>query len=79
MLHKNDEDILNTIYKNSRMAYDSTRQVIGECPNEELNEYLRRQTKHYADIALDIFIIPHNSHFVNMINTALKILHIRQK
>ena len=50
MLHKNDEDILNTIYKNSRMAYDSTRQVIGECPNEELNEYLRRQTKHYADI-----------------------------
>lgn len=50
MLHKNDEDILNTIYQNSRMAYDSTRQVISGCRNEELGEYLKRQTKHYATI-----------------------------
>lgn len=48
MLHKNDEDILNTIYKNSRMAYDSTKQVISKCPDSELREYLERQKKHYA-------------------------------
>ena len=48
MLHKNDEDILNTIYKNSRMAYDSTKQVIGRCRDKELGEYLKRQKDHYA-------------------------------
>ena len=48
MLHKNDEDILNTIYKNSRMAYDSTKQVLKSSSNSELNEYLRRQVNHYA-------------------------------
>ena len=53
MLHKNDEDILNTIYKNSRMAYDSTRQVLKKSRNSELNEYLRRQINHYAGTCKD--------------------------
>ena len=43
MLHQNDVDILNTIYKNSRMAYDSTKQVIGRCRDKELGEYLKSQ------------------------------------
>ena len=50
MLHKNDEDILNTIYKNSRMAYDSTKQVISGCRSTDLTEYLERQKNHYASI-----------------------------
>ena len=48
MLQRNDEDILNTIYQNSRMAYDSTRQVITKCRNSELSDYLERQTSRYA-------------------------------
>ena len=48
MLHRNDVDILNTIYKNSRMAYDSTKQVIGRCRDKELGEYLKSQKNHYA-------------------------------
>ena len=48
MIQKNDEDILNTIYKNSRMAYDSTGQVMTKCRSTELTEYLRRQRNHYA-------------------------------
>ncbi len=49
MLDKNDAEILNTIYKNSRMAYDSTKQVSAKCRDDELNNYLRRQMRHYAD------------------------------
>ena len=45
----NDADILNTIYKNSRMAYDSTKQVAAKCADSELRGYLRRQLNHYAD------------------------------
>ena len=48
MLHRNDADILNTIYQNSRMAYDCTDQVIGKCRNSGLTDYLERQKKHYA-------------------------------
>lgn len=48
MLHKNDIDILNTICKNSRMAYDSTKQVIGRCRDKELCEYLKSQKNRYA-------------------------------
>ena len=48
MLHRNDVDILNTIYKNSRMAYDSTKQVIGRCRDKELGEYLKSQKNRYA-------------------------------
>ncbi len=53
MLHKNDEEILNTIYKNSRMAYDSTGQVMTKCRDTELSEYLRRQRDHYARTCID--------------------------
>ena len=45
---ENDIDILNTIYKNSRMAYDGTSQVIQRCRNNDLRQYLRRQQQHYA-------------------------------
>ena len=48
MLKSNDIDILNTIYKNSRMAYDSTRIVASKCRDEELKNYLKRQLGHYA-------------------------------
>ena len=49
MLDKNDAEILNTIYKNSRMAYDSTKQVAGKCKDTELKGYLERQLRHYAE------------------------------
>ena len=49
MLDKNDAEILNTIYKNSRMAYDSTKQVAGKCKDTELKGYLERQMRHYAE------------------------------
>ncbi|MBQ9383934.1 MAG: DUF2383 domain-containing protein [Ruminiclostridium sp.] len=48
MLVNNDIDVLNTIYKNSRMAYDSTSQVIERCADTDLRQYLRRQQAHYA-------------------------------
>ncbi len=54
MLKKNDIDILNTIYKNSRMAYDSTKQVLSRSRDPELNDYLRRQMRHYADNCTDV-------------------------
>lgn len=53
MLQRNDEDILNTIYKNSRMAYDSTKQVITKCRDTRLTDYLERQKKHYAETCMD--------------------------
>ncbi|MBR5087790.1 MAG: hypothetical protein IK093_00015 [Ruminiclostridium sp.] len=49
MLHRNDEDILNTICKNSRMAYESTGQVMSRCRDSRLTDYLARQRKHYAE------------------------------
>lgn len=49
MLDKNDAEILNTIYKNSRMAYDSTKQVMAKCRDTELKDYLKRQLHHYAE------------------------------
>lgn len=48
MLHRNDADILNTIFKNSRMAYDCTEQVAAKCRDPELSQYLGRQLHHYA-------------------------------
>lgn len=48
MLHNNDADILNTIFKNSRMAYDCTEQVASKCKNPDLSQYLGRQLRHYA-------------------------------
>ena len=53
MLQKNDEDILNTIYKNTRMAYDSTKQVITKCRDKELGEYLKSQKNRYAGACMN--------------------------
>lgn len=49
MLHKHDIDILNCIYKNSRMASDCIKQVSEKCDSEELREYIDRQQAHYED------------------------------
>lgn len=54
MLGKNDIEILNTIYKNSRMAYDCTKQVLAKSADTELNDYLKRQMKHYARNCIDV-------------------------
>lgn len=54
MLERNDIDILNTIYKNSKMAYDCTKQVVSKSSNTELNDYLRRQMHHYANNCIDV-------------------------
>ena len=48
MLQKHDIDILNSIYKNSRMAHDCTKLMCSRCKNAELSDYLLRQQKHYA-------------------------------
>lgn len=48
MLQKHDIDILNSIYKNSRMAHDCTKLVCSRCKNTHLSDYLLRQQKHYA-------------------------------
>lgn len=49
MLQQHDVDILNSIYKNSRMALDCTRQVNRKCRRQEFGDYLKRQQKHYAE------------------------------
>lgn len=49
MLQKHDINILNSIYKNSRMAMDCTKQVQKNCHSKELNDYLSSQISHYAD------------------------------
>ena len=54
MLDRNDIDILNTIYKNSKMAYDCTKQVVSKSEDAELNDYLRRQMRHYANNCNDV-------------------------
>jgi len=54
MLERNDIDILNTIYKNSKMAYDCTKQVVSKSNNAELNDYLKRQMRHYANNCIDV-------------------------
>ncbi len=48
MMQKHDVDILNSIYKNSRMAYDCTGMMNERCKNRELKSYLSAQQKHYA-------------------------------
>ena len=48
MLQKHDVNILNSIYKNSRMAYDCTEMMNERCKNRELSSYLSAQQRHYA-------------------------------
>ena len=47
MLHKHDIDILNCIYKNSRMASDCIKQVEEKCNDNEFKSYIHRQQEHY--------------------------------
>lgn len=49
MLQNHDINILNSIYKNSRMAIDSTKQVEKYCKNKDLSDYLKRQISHYSE------------------------------
>ena len=48
-VYRNDEDILNTIYQNSRMAFECTKRVIRRCRSKELREYLKLQKNRYSD------------------------------
>lgn len=43
MLQNHDINILNSIYKNSRMAIDCTKQVEKYCKNKDLSDYLKRR------------------------------------
>ena len=47
MLHQHDIDILNCIYKNSRMASDCIKQVEEKCDEGEFRNYIHRQQEHY--------------------------------
>lgn len=49
MLQNQDINILNSIYKNSRMAIDCTKQVNKYCKNKDLSDYLSRQIGHYSE------------------------------
>lgn len=54
MLKKHDVDILNCIYKNSRMASDSIKQVSEKCGDEEFCGYINRQQEHYEAICKEL-------------------------
>lgn len=54
MLQEHDLNILNCIYKNSRMASDSIKQVSEKCDNAELRAYIGRQQSHYEQICKEI-------------------------
>lgn len=47
MLQQHDIDILNCIYKNSRMASDCIKQVSEKCEDGEFRNYIHRQQEHY--------------------------------
>lgn len=47
MLHQHDIDILNCIYKNSRMASDCIKQVEEKCDEGGFRNYIHRQQEHY--------------------------------
>ena len=54
MLKKHDIDILNCIYKNSRMASDCIKQVSEKCDDNELRSYIDRQQKHYESTCKEL-------------------------
>lgn len=47
MSTKDNIDILNSIYKNSRMAADCIDRVAGKCRDDELRDYIGKQRVHY--------------------------------
>lgn len=47
MLQQHDIDILNCIYKNSRMASDCIKQVSEKCDDGDFKNYINRQQEHY--------------------------------
>ncbi len=49
MLQEHDFDILNCIYKNSRMASDCIKQVSDKCGSEELRAYIGKQQRYYEE------------------------------
>ncbi len=54
MLQEHDLDILNCIYKNSRMASDCIKQVSDKCPSDELRDYIGRQQAHYEETCKEL-------------------------
>lgn len=53
-MKKHDVDILNCIYKNSRMASDSIKQVSEKCADEEFRGYINRQQEHYEAVCKEL-------------------------
>lgn len=49
MLHKHDIEIMNCIYKNSRMASECIKQVSEKCDSAELRDYIDHQQAHYEE------------------------------
>lgn len=47
MSRNDDLEILNSIYKNSKMASDCIDSVSDKCPNDKLREYIQKQRRHY--------------------------------
>lgn len=54
MLKQHDIDILNCIYKNSRMASDSIKQVSEKCDDDEFRSYINRQQEHYEAVCKEL-------------------------
>ncbi len=54
MLEQHDIDILNCIYKNSRMASDSIKQVSEKCNEGEFRSYINRQQEHYEAVCKEL-------------------------
>ncbi len=54
MLKQHDIDILNCIYKNSRMASDSIKQVSEKCDDGDFRGYINRQQEHYEAICKEL-------------------------
>ncbi len=47
MSNKDDLDILNSIYKNCKMASECIDDITMKCDNEELKDYIQKQRIHY--------------------------------
>lgn len=49
MSDKQNLEILNSIYKNSKMASDSICQVLEQCDDNNLKKYIAKQQKQYEE------------------------------
>lgn len=47
MSKKDNLDILNSIYQNSKMASDCIEKISDKCSDDKLREYIQKQREHY--------------------------------